>query len=77
MFELAVKKIDFYNFVLFGDTLIWQPVITSNMHIGCILVIIKRIVMLYSSWPHQQGIFVHTTAAHWIFSLFRTIICKL
>ncbi len=25
---------------------------------------------------HQQGIFVHTTAAHWIFSLFRTILCK-
>ncbi len=26
---------------------------------------------------HQQGIFVHTTAAHWIFSLFQTILCKL
>ncbi len=25
---------------------------------------------------HQQGIFGHTTAAHWIFSLFRTILCK-
>ncbi len=24
----------------------------------------------------QQGIFVHTTAAHWIFSLFQTILCK-
>ncbi len=25
---------------------------------------------------HQQDIFVHTTASHWIFSLFRTILCK-
>ncbi len=25
---------------------------------------------------HQQGIFIHTTAAHWIFFLFRTILCK-
>jgi len=29
-----------------------------------------------SDLSHQQGIFVHTTDAHWIFSVFRTILCK-
>ena len=34
---------------------------------------LKPVYPFSSDLSHQQGIFVHTTAAHWIFSLFRTI----
>ncbi len=54
-----------------------------SAYLGCNEWLFELLLPFYTSitslsillW-HQQGIFVHTTAAHWIFSLFRTILCK-
>ncbi len=53
----------------FRDGILHTLVVTSGYLSYCCLSIISNL------W-HQQGIFVHTTAAHWIFSLFRTILRK-
>ncbi len=49
-----------------------------SVYLGCNEWLFELLLPFYNLillW-HQQGIFVHTTAAHWIFSLFRTILCK-
>ncbi len=56
-----------------------------SAYLGCnewllkllLLSIISQPVCAFSSdlW-HKQGIFVHTTATHWMFFFFRTILCK-
>ncbi len=56
-----------------------------SAYLGCnewLFELLLPFYYLYSVCPfssdlwHQQGIFIHTTAAHWIFSLFQTILCK-
>ncbi len=59
---------------VFRDGILHTLVLTSGYLSYCCLSIISNQSAAFS-W-HQQGIFVHTTAAHWIFSLFRTILCK-
>ncbi len=59
---------------VFRDGLLHTLVVTSGyLSFGAFLLSLTSPPILI--W-HQQGIFVHTTAAHWIFSLFRTILCK-
>ncbi len=64
----------------FRDGFLHILVVTSGYLSYCCLSIISNQSAhspLTSDLWHQQGIFVHTTAAHWIVSLFRTILCKL
>ncbi len=62
---------------VFRDGILHTLVVTSGYLSYCCLSIISNQSCPFSSelW-YQQGIFVHTTAAHWIFSLFRTILCN-
>ncbi len=62
----------------FRDGTLHTLVVTSGyLSYCCLSIISNQSAPPFSSdlW-HQQGIFVHTTAAHWIFSLFWTILCK-
>ncbi len=46
-------------------------VTSSSLSYCCLSIISNQSVCPFSSdLGYQQGIFVHTTAAHWIFSLF-------
>ncbi len=54
----------------------------SSAYLGCnnclfFLSFLSALTCPFSSdlW-HQQGIFTHRTATHWIFSLFLTVLCK-
>ncbi len=58
---------------VFRDGILHTLVVMSGSLNYCCLSISDSLPFLL--W-HQQGLFVHTTAAHWIFSLFRTILCK-
>ncbi len=63
----------------FRDGILHTLVVTSGYLSYCCLSIISNQTAnspLTSDLWHQQVIFVHTTAAHWIFSLFWTIFCK-
>ncbi len=59
------------------DVLCVQRCILQTLVIWVTVVFLSSLTSPFSSdlW-HQQGIFIHTTAARWIFSLFRTILCK-
>ena len=37
---------------------------------------LEPVCPISSDLSHQRGMFIHTAAAHWIFSLFQTILCK-
>ncbi len=63
----------------FRDGILYTLVVMSGYLSSCCLSIISNQSAhspLTSDLWHQQGIFVHTTAAHWIFSLFRTLLCQ-
>ncbi len=54
----------------FRDVILHTLVVTSGYLSYCCLSIISNSLSILL-W-HQQGIFIHTTAAHWIFSIFLT-----
>ncbi len=60
---------------VFRDGILHALVVTSGYLSYCCLSIISN-QSAHSPLTRQQGIFVHTTAAHWIFSLFQIILCK-
>ncbi len=60
---------------VFRDGILHTLVVTSGYLSYCCLSIISKQSARSPDLWHQQGIFVHTTAAHWTF-FFRTILCK-
>ncbi len=64
---------------VFRDGILHTLVVTSGYFSYCFISIISNqsahSPLTADRW-HQQGIFVRTSTAHWIFSLFRTILCK-
>ncbi len=58
----------------FRDGILHTLVVTSVIWVTVVLSIISNQYILL--WPLTSRHFVHTTATHQIFSLFRTILCK-